>query len=115
MSQASAGRGGAYRLYLGLALVGAVLPYAILLPWLARHGLDVTQFLAGPFANGPASIFSADVLFSAAVFLTFVAVEGRRLGMRRLWVPPLIVVAIGLCCALPLFLAQRERALAPHG
>jgi hypothetical protein len=108
----SAGPGWAYRAYLGLALVGAILPYAILIPWLARHGPDVRSFLAGPFANGPASIFSADVLFSAAVFLIFVAVEGRRLGMRGLWLPPLIVATIGLCCALPLFLAQRERVLA---
>ena len=27
-------------LYLSLALVGAVLPYAQFLPWLAEHGLD---------------------------------------------------------------------------
>ena len=107
-----AGPGWAYRTYLGLALAGAVLPYAILIPWLARHGLDVPRFFAGPFANGPAAIFSADVLFAAAVFLLFVRIEGRRLGMRRLWLPPLLVLSVGLCCALPAFLAMRERALA---
>ncbi len=106
-----AGPGWAYRAYLGLALVGAVLPYAILIPWLAEHGFDVPLFLAGPFANGPAAIFSADVLFAAGVFLLFVWIEGRRLGMRRLWLPPLVVFTVGLCCALPLFLAQRERTL----
>jgi hypothetical protein len=72
----------------------------------------VPRFLAGPFANGSAAIFSADVLFSAAVFLIFTLREGRRLGMRHRWLPPLVVVTIGLCCALPLFLAMRERALA---
>lgn len=112
MSRASAGPGWAYRLYLGLALAGAVIPYAILLPWIGRYGFDLPRFLAGPFANGPASIFSADVLLSAAVFLVFASIEGRRLGLRLLWLPPLIVLTIGLCCALPVFLAQRERALA---
>ncbi len=104
--------GGFFWLYLALAAAGAVLPYSILVPWLLDHGFDVPRFLAGPFANGSAAIFSADVLFSAAVFLIFTLHEGRRLGMRHRWLPPLVVVAIGLCCALPLFLAMRERVLA---
>ena len=101
-----------YRLYLLLALAGLILPYAILIPWLGRHGLDVPLFFASLFGSGSAAIFSADVLFSAAVFLVFVAVEGRRAPVRPLWIYPALVIAVGLCCALPLFLAQRERALA---
>ena len=103
---------GRFRLYLALALIGAVIPYAILLPWAAEHGFDVPRFLEGPFANGPASLFSADLLFSATVFQIFALVESRRVGMRHRWLPAVVVVAIGLCCALPLFLALRERALA---
>ena len=64
------------------------------------------------FATGPATIFAADVLFAAIVFLVFVWSEGRRLGMRHLWIQPVVTYGIGLCCALPLFLALRERHLA---
>lgn len=32
--------------------------------------------------------------------------------MRHLWLPPLAVAVSGLCFALPLFLAMREKALA---
>jgi lysylphosphatidylglycerol synthetase-like protein (DUF2156 family) len=99
-----------YRLYLILALVGAVFPFVILVPWAAEHGWAPGLFITQLFATRPATIFASDVLYSAAVFLLFVFVEGRRVGMRSLWLYPLVVAGIGLCCALPLFLAMRERA-----
>jgi len=101
-----------FGLYAALAVVGAIMPYVIFLPWLAEYGADVRLFVAQLFATGPATIFAADVLFAAGVFILFVIVEGRRLGMRHLWLPPVVVFTIGLCCALPLFLAMRERATA---
>jgi hypothetical protein len=106
-----AGSATRHRIYILLAVVGAVIPYVILFPWTREHGFQPSLFLSELFATRPASIFASDVLYSAAVFLVFAFVEGRRLGMRRLWVHPLVVVTVGLCCALPLFLAQRERRL----
>lgn len=103
--------GGLFRLYVLLAVAGAILPYAILLPWAAEHGFAPGLFISQLFATRPASIFAADVLLSAAIFLLFAFVEGRRLRLRHLWVQPLVIGTIGLCCALPLFLAQREWAL----
>ena len=110
----SGARGGRlFAIYAALAVAGAILPYVIFIPWLAEYGVDSRLFVSQLFSTGPASIFAADVLFAAGVFILFVIVEGRRLGMRHLWLPPLIVFTVGLCCALPLFLAMRERALAP--
>ena len=109
MTGAAPGR--MFGVYAALAVAGAILPYLIFVPWLADHGVDVRLFVSQLFVTGPASIFAADVLFAAGVFILFTIVEGRRLGMRRLWLPPLVVVTVGLCCALPLFLAMRERAL----
>ena len=107
-----ASRRGLFGVYVALAVVGAVFPYVIFLPWLAAHGLDPHLFRVELFATRPATIFAADVLFAAGVFILFVIAEGRRLRMRNLWLPPVVVFAVGLCCALPLFLAMRERALA---
>ena len=101
-----------FRLYVGLAAVGAVFPWFIFLPWVAEHRFAPGLFVADLFATPPAAIFSSDVLYAAAVFILFVIVEGRRLGMRHLWLPPLAVAISGLCFALPLFLAMREKALA---
>lgn len=102
-----------YRLYLFLAAVGLVIPYAIVVPWVSRHGLDVPLFFDSLFASGAAAVFSSDVLFSAGVFLIFVFAEGSRLRLRNLWIYPALIVTVGLCCALPLFLAQRERVVSP--
>jgi hypothetical protein len=101
-----------FRTYLALALVGAILPYVLFIPWLATHGLDARLFVGQLFVTGPATIFAADVLFAALVFIFFAFAEGRRLGMGRLWLYPLVTLTIGLCCALPLFLAFRERRVA---
>lgn len=101
-----------YRLYAALAVVGVILPYTLFVPWLAAHGFDLPLLMSQPLVNLPARIFVVDVVFAAFVFLIFVIVEGRRLGIPHLWAPPLAILAAGLCCALPLFLAQRERAMA---
>jgi hypothetical protein len=106
---------GLFGIYAALAVAGAILPYAIFLPWLAEHGPDARLFASGLLGTGPASIFVADVLLAAAVFILFVFAEGRRLGMRKLWVPPLLVFTVGLCCALPCFLAMRERRMSRDG
>ena len=100
-----------FRLYVGLAVIGAVFPWVIFLPWAAEHRFAPGLFAAQLFATPPAAIFSSDVLYTAAVFILFVIVEGRRLGMRHLWLPALAVAVSGLCFALPLFLAMREKAL----
>jgi len=84
----------------------AVLPYLIFVPWVARHGFVRPVFFRLPFASGSAA------LFAAAVFLLWQQVAARRLGMARRWLPPLLVTSVGLCCALLLFLAMRERAVA---
>jgi hypothetical protein len=101
-----------FGVYAVLALAGAILPYVLFIPWLAEHGADGRVFLGQLFATGPATIFAIDVLFAAIVFLIFVWSEGRRLRMRHLWIQPAVTYGIGLCCALPLFLALRERHLA---
>ncbi len=106
-----AGRRALASVYAVMAVAGAILPFVFLLPWMHSDSASVARFFTLPFANGPASVFSADVLWSATVFMVFAVVEGRRAGVRPLWLAPLIVFVAGLCCALPLFLYLRERAL----
>jgi hypothetical protein len=101
-----------FRLYVALAVIGAIFPWIVFAPWLAAYGFAPGRFVGDLFATRPAAIFASDVLAAAAIFILFVFVEGRRLGMRALWLPVLLVFACGLCAALPAFLAQRERALA---
>jgi hypothetical protein len=97
--------------YLILCLLGVVLPYWQLAPWLASNGLDVPLLLRQLFSNRVGAFFGVDVFVSAAVLLIFVGSEGSRLGMRGRWLPVLALFAVGVSLGLPLFLYMRERML----
>lgn len=96
-------------LYLLLAVVGTVLPYSQFIPFVRQHGFDAPLFLEQLFANQIGGFFGFDVFVSAATLWVFVAVEGRRAGVRHLWVPVVASVTVGVSLGLPLFLFMRER------
>jgi Terpene cyclase DEP1 len=98
-------------MYLFLCVLGAVLPYWQFIPWIVEHGPNIGLLIRQLFANRISAFFGLDVLVSAVVLLRFIRVEGRRLGVRLLWLPIAGVFAIGVCFGLPMFLYLRERAL----
>lgn len=97
--------------YLILCVVGLVLPYSQLVPWLIEHGLDLSLFLRELFANRIGAFFGLDVLVSAVVLIVFARTEGRRLGLRGRWLPVLAVLTVGVSLGLPLFLFLRQAHL----
>jgi hypothetical protein len=95
-------------LYLSLSVLGLVLPYSQFLPFLQEHGLDLRLIVQQLFANRISSFFGLDVIVSSVVLVIFMGVEGRRVGMRRLWLPLVALLTVGVSLALPLFLYLRE-------
>jgi len=95
-------------LYLGLCVVGTVLPYSQFLPFLREHGPDVRAFIDQLFATRIGGFFGWDVIVSSVVLWVMIAVEGRRTGIRNRWVPIAANLAVGVSLALPLFLYMRE-------
>lgn len=98
-------------IYLVLCLLGGVLPFTQLAPWLAQHGLQPLLLLQTALATPVAAFAWADVLLSAITLAIFITVESRRIGMRRWWFPLLALLCVGVSLALPLFLLLRERTL----
>lgn len=98
-------------IYLFLCGLGIALPYSQFIPWLMENGLHIGLLFRQLFANRIGGFFGLDVLVSSVVLVSFVRTEGRRLGVRRLWLPILGLCTVGVSCALPLFLYLRERAL----
>jgi Terpene cyclase DEP1 len=96
------------RLYLVLCVVGFLLPYWQFIPWVAEHGLNLPLLVRELFANRISSFFGLDVLVSAVVLWIFIAAEGSRLRMRRLWLPIVATCAVGVSLGLPLFLYFRH-------
>jgi hypothetical protein len=99
------------RLYLLAAILGAVLPLSQLIPFLATYGLDLKLLFTYLFSNSVSAFFGLDVIVSSVVLWLFVFAEGRRLGMKRLWVYVIFNLIVGVSLALPLFLLFREDAL----
>jgi hypothetical protein len=98
-------------LFLLLAIIGAVLPLSCFIPFLVTHGLDLPLLVRELFQNRISASFGLDVIISALVLILFVFTEGRRRGMRRLWVYVVCTLFVGVSLGLPLFLFFRERKL----
>ncbi len=84
---------------------------------LVRHistydGNVLTGFLKDSVANPAAAFGAIDLLSVAVVGLVFVVVEGRRLGMRFLWVFVALTFIVAISVAFPSFLFARQVKLA---
>ncbi len=101
--------------YLALAVLGTILPYWKLLPWVLERGLDLALLCQELFSTRIGAFFGLDVVVSAVVLFLFISVEGRRLGLRRLWLPIAATCLVGVSLGLPLFLYLRERRVVVAG
>jgi lysylphosphatidylglycerol synthetase-like protein (DUF2156 family) len=98
-------------LYLVAAILGAILPLSYLFPFLATHGFDVPLLFRQLFQNNVSAFFGTDVIVSALALLLFIFSEGRRRGMKKLWVYALCTLLVGVSLGFPMFLFFRERKL----
>lgn len=94
--------------YLVLAIVGGAVTWT----FNVIAGMEGSSFIGDYFGSGPTvTSIVIDVLVAATVGAVFIIVEGRRQGMRRLWIY-ILCFGVAFAFALPLFLAMRERHLA---
>lgn len=96
--------------YLSLSLLGTVLPYSQLFPFVRDHGLDPSLFWQQLFATPVSSFFGTDVIVSSLVLLAFVLIDGKRYRVKHRWAPIVANLAVGVSLGLPLFLYLRESA-----
>ena len=95
--------------FLSVSLVGLITAWVF-------NGLAVMEgadYISAWFGTNVDWVLSLDILIVAIAGSAFIIMEGRRLGMRHLW---FYIVASGITAfafTFPLFLAMRERALAP--
>ncbi|MFY9621095.1 MAG: DUF2834 domain-containing protein [Pyrinomonadaceae bacterium] len=98
----------AKHLYLLLCVIGTVLPYWFLVPFLREHGLDLRLIGEQLFANQISSFFGMDVIVTTVCLWIFIYFEGRRVRMKNLWAPVIASLTVGVSLGLPLFLFLRE-------
>lgn len=97
--------------YLGLCVLGTVLPVWQFAPFLRDHGLNMQLFVAQLFGTPVSGFVGMDLIVSSAVLWTLVFTQGRRDRVPHLWAPLVANIAVGVSLGLPLFLYLRERRL----
>ena len=94
--------------YLLLCVIGAGLPYSQFLLFVRQYGLDMSLFVEQLFANRISGFFALDVIVSAVVLWVMIVTEGRRRGVRHLWLPIVATMTVGVSLGLPLVLYMME-------
>ena len=94
--------------YLMLCVLGVALPITQLAPWVHQNGLNFPLLISEAFDSQISAFAWLDVVVSAVVVLIFIIWEGKRIAMKRLWIPVIGLFSIGVSLGLPLFLLMRE-------
>ena len=92
---------------MGLSIFGLVTA------WIFKGLAVMTQanYLGAWFSSPVDWILSADLLIVALAGSIFILIEGRRLGMKNLWLYMALSAVTAFAFTFPLFLAMRERKL----
>lgn len=94
-----------------LAVLGFLIPNAMVAAYLIDHGLAISDYLKAWTASLPSIQLMVDLGICATAFLTWAWFDARRHGVERWWWSIVGTFAVGLCFGIPLYLAMRERAL----
>jgi hypothetical protein len=94
-----------------LALLGFVVPNTMVIVFFARHGIDLGQYFGAWFERLPSAQLVADLLICCISFIVWCAWDGPRSGVHNWWVTIPATLLVGICCAIPLYLLLRERAV----
>lgn len=96
------------KVYLILAVVGAIVPYIFFANFIQLYGFDLPKFVELAFGNAAAGGFSADLCIATLLFWVFLFHQQRKGGPKP-WLFIILTLTIGLTCALGVYLYVREK------
>ncbi len=96
-------------LYLALAIVGAILPYAFFIQYFTSESTSLLGFVNASFASPASGGITADLVFTSSVFWIFMIQQRRQDKGPNPILFILLNLLIGLSCAFPAYLYARER------
>ena len=92
------------RLYLVLAIIGAILPYIFFTQYFITDGSNLAGFISPLFASPPVAGFTVDLLFTSFVFWIMMFHHRKEGKGPNPAVFILLNLTIGLSCAIPAYL-----------
>ncbi|WP_057831346.1 DUF2834 domain-containing protein [Colwellia sp. TT2012] len=97
------------RIYLFLAIVGAIIPYIFYFQFIQVEGLNFSLFIMELFGSKAASGFTADVLLATVAFWFFIFQRSKNPTAPRPFLFFILSCTVGLSCALPAYLYANEK------
>ena len=99
-------------LYAILTLLGGVSTWYFNLQFFAvAEDASMSAFIAQTGTTLPAQSINADIAVASVTFLIWMWIEGRRLGVKRLWLFTVLTFLVAFAFSFPLFLFFREQRL----
>lgn len=95
--------------YLVLTILGILLPYGALLPWLIENGLDLPYLIQQATANPISLVAWLDVIVSVFALIGFIFVDGKKHQIHGRYWAVFGTLTVGVSCGLPLYLYLKER------
>ena len=97
------------KVYLLLAILGAVLPYGALLPWLFENGLNLQLLWQAITANNISVLAWLDVVIAAVALICFIVTDSNKHQVRDAAFAIIATLTVGVACGLPLYLYLKEK------
>lgn len=97
------------KIYLILAIIGAIVPYVFFISWLHQYSLDLSLLFQNLTANKISLFAWADVMITAIVLTTSLVLTANNILNNQRTVIILATLFIGPSCGLPLYLYFREK------
>ena len=99
-------------LYAILTLLGGVSTWYFNIQFFATaEDASMAAFIAETGTTLPAQSINADIAVASITFLIWMWIEGRRLGVKGLWIFTVLTFLIAFAFSFPLFLFFREKRL----
>jgi Terpene cyclase DEP1 len=97
--------------YLLIALLAIPATWINNIAFMQQPNNSFMDFVNAAYANAAAASLSNDLLFIATAASMFMVIEGRRIGVRYLWLYLLFSPLIAISVTFPLFLLARHLQL----
>jgi len=97
------------KLYLLLAIIGAIVPYTYFFQFFQIEGLNIPAFISSLFFNGAVAGSTFDLLIASLIFWLFMFQQVKESDGPKPYLFIVLNLTIGLSCALPAYLYAREK------
>ncbi len=97
------------RIYLFLAIIGAITPYIFYFQFIQVEGLNFSLFITELFDSKASSGFTADVLLATVAFWLFIFQRAKNTTAPKPLIFFILSCTVGLSCALPAYLYANEK------